>query len=110
RACRPIISVSHSSVEHDCQLPAGFPAMMARWLYVLALATMSLGSGCCCFPCGGGYRLPPPIMWNGACNECGPSAGQSCASCGGCRGAFGLFPGLRHCLGWGKGCGEVYIN
>jgi hypothetical protein len=83
---------------------------MARWLYVLALATMSLGSGCCCFPCGGGYRLPPPIMWNGACSECGPSAGQSCASCGGCRGPFALFPGLGHCLSCGKGCGEVYIG
>jgi len=84
--------------------------MMARWLCFLALAAVSLESGCCCFPCGGGYHLPPPIMWNGACNECGPGPDQACASCGGCRGPFGLFPGLGHCLSCGKGCGEVYVD
>ena len=96
--------------------------MMARLFTLIAAATL-VGSGCCCVPacgpCGGpfgpraGMRclclpcLPPPIIWNGGCNECGPSA---CEPCGNACRECGIFPFLMHSKTCGKGCGEIYFN
>ena len=97
--------------------------MMARWFVTLIISVALLGSGCCCVPacspCGGpfgpraGMRcmclpcLPPPIVWRGGCNECGPSA---CEPCGDCCRECGILPFFRRSLTCGKGCGEIYVN
>jgi hypothetical protein len=96
--------------------------MMARWLGTTMVVALVFSSGCCCMPCGpcGPARaccfclpcLPKPIVWHGACNECGPCPGESCANYGGGCGPFccGLFPWLRGCWSCGRGCSEVYVN
>jgi hypothetical protein len=112
-------------------MPPGFAdgtsAMMARSLSTLLVSVLMFGSGCCCMPCGNscgpcGPRsccfclpcLPKPIVWNGCCNDCGPSQCESCDQyCGGGCGIFGgqgLLPGLRGCMSCGRGCSEIYIN
>lgn len=91
-------------------------AMTARLLAALVVCSLAAGAGCCCYqtcgdPCGGPgcktccFSLPKPIVWNGACNECGPGPCESCADCPSDCGIVPLLLRSRTC---GKGCGEVY--
>jgi hypothetical protein len=101
--------------------------MMARWYCTALVSALLCGSGCCCLPCGPCGPCAPrccllaclpcfrePIRWDGCCNDCGPSACESCGDrCGGCPDCgllshCGPLGGLRWCWSCNRGCGEIY--
>lgn len=86
-------------------------------LLALVLSTLAAGGGCCCLPAQCGpcgetcatccLSIPKPIIWTGACNECGPTPHESCADC---CGECGILPFLWRRKTCGKGCGEIYLG
>jgi hypothetical protein len=115
----PGLQVDNSGGRFALRTPGHF-AMMARLLFVMHVVALLAGAGCCCQPlcgdaCGGPacgpacntccLCLPKPIVWNGACNDCGPGPCESCADC---PTDCGILPWLRRSKVCGKGCGEVY--
>jgi hypothetical protein len=92
--------------------------MMARLILALACASLLVATGCCCTqtcgdPCGGPgcntccFSWPRPIVWNGACNDCGPGPCEACSDCPQTCGILPWFYRSRIC---GKGCGEIYMG